>query len=229
LKRLQLIFLEENPIFRRELIKCEIETYDAILVLTETRTGVEGLSSDSRSMITMLLCRDIQKQMTRDENSVTFGYHKPSDEATVIAEILDPRTMELIKLARTDDHVVSNALISMALGQMSEQADLGMLMKDLFNEEGNEIHIKDVRLFVNTEKPESLTFWEIMNRARQRCEVAIGYQRGVDILAGVEDKGIILNPANREEKITWMGPRTDPNTGMLIPGDKIVVIAEEVD
>jgi len=229
LKNLELNILEENPIFRRELLKCEIETYDSILVLTESRPGAAGLSSDSRSMITMLLCRDIQRQKARDEGSVTFGYQKPSDEATVIAEILDPRTMELIKLAKTDDHVVSNALISMALGQMSEQADLGMLMKDLFSEEGNEIHIKDVRLFVNTEKPESLTFWEIMNRARQRCEVAIGYQRGADIIAGVEDKGIILNPANREEKITWMGPRVDPNTGQVIPGDKIVVIAEEVD
>merc|ERR1712205_202784 len=100
-------------------------------------------------MITLLLCRDLQREAVRDRGMVTFGYQKPSDQATIIAEILDPRTSELIKLANTDDHVVSNALISMALGQISEQADLGCLIDDLFSNKGNEIHIKDVRLFVD--------------------------------------------------------------------------------
>jgi hypothetical protein len=215
LHNLTVDFSSETPIFRRELERVDIPSYDAILVLTETRPGIEGLSSDSRSMITLLLCRDLQKEAVRDFGAVTFGHKKPSDEACIIAEILDPRTSQLISLANTDDHVVSNAMISMALGQMSEQADLGALIDDLFSKEGNEIHIKDVRLFA--QDPEALTFWEIMNRARQRCEVAIGYQRAIDVANGVKEKGIILNPANRDERITW------------VAGDKIVVIAEEVD
>jgi len=228
LKNVVVDFQQQNPIFRRELERCGIPDYDAILVLTEEIPGNDGLSCDSRSMITMLLCRDLQKEATRDLGAVTFGYKKPSDQACVIAEILDPRTSELIKLAKPDDHVVSNAMISMALGQMAECADLGPLIEDLFAKEGNEMHIKDVRLFANTDRPEALTFWEIMNRARQRCEVAIGYQRGQDIIDGMPEKGIILNPANRDERITWFGPRTSER-GQLIPGDKIVVIAEEVD
>ena len=106
-----------------------------------------------------------------------------STKQCIIAEVLDPRTSELLNLANPDDFVVSNALISMALGQMSEQADLGPLIDDLFAEEGSEIHIKDIRLFADTSKPEVLTFYEIMNRARQRCEVAIGYQRGIDAVS----------------------------------------------
>jgi len=218
LQNVQVSFQVQNPIFRRELERVDIPSYDAILVLTEARSGTDGLSSDSRSMITLLLCRDLQREAARDLGAVTFGYQRPSDEAVVIAEILDPRTSELIKLAKTDDHVVSNALISMALGQISEQADVGPLIDDLFSKEGNEIHIKDVRLFVDTAQPEALSFWEIMNRARQRCEVAIGYQRLEDALnPEKKDKGIILNPTGRDEKITWA------------EGDKIVVIAEEVD
>merc|ERR1711970_139129 len=213
LKNITVEFQQQNPIFRRELERCDIPSYDSILVLTETRPGTEGLCSDSRSMITMLLARDLQKEAARDRGATTFGHKIPSDQATVISEILDPRTAELIKLAKTNDHIVSNEMISMALGQMSEQADLGPLIDDLFSEEGNEMHIKDVRLFAY--EGETLSFWEIMNRARQRCEVAIGYQRQADVLAGAPDKGLTLNPVDKAKRITWS------------PLDKIVVISED--
>merc|ERR1711981_1468726 len=132
LKNLTVEFQQQNPIFRRELERCDIPSFDSILVLTETRPGTEGLCSDSRSMITMLLARDLQKEAARDRGATTFGHKIPSDQATVISEILDPRTAELIKLAKTNDHIMSNEMISMALGQMSEQADLGPLIDDLF-------------------------------------------------------------------------------------------------
>merc|ERR1712054_587318 len=164
-------------------------------------------------MITMLLCRDLQKEAERDMGAVTYSNGIPSSQATVIAEILDPRTAELIKLAKTDDHIVSNELISMALGQMSEQADLGPLIDDLFSEAGNEMHIKDVRLFAY--EGETLSFWEIMNRARQRCEVAIGYQRYADQQEGRKDKGLTLNPGDKSMRICWSNM------------DKIVVISED--
>jgi hypothetical protein len=213
LERLTVEFQQQNPIFRRELQRVDIPSFDSILVLTETRPGTEGLCSDSRSMITMLLTRDLQNEATRDYNASTYGRRIPSNEATVISEILDPRTAELIKLAKTDDHIVSNELISMALGQMSEQADLGPLIDDLFSEAGNEMHIKDVRLFAY--EGETLSFWEIMNRARQRCEVAIGYQLRSDFEANAPDKGLILNPPDKSQRITWQ------------TRDKIVVISED--
>merc|ERR1719409_1314978 len=66
LKNVTVLFEQQNPIFRRELERLETPIYefDAILVLTEEIPGAEGLSSDSRSMISMLLCRDLQKQDT---------------------------------------------------------------------------------------------------------------------------------------------------------------------
>jgi hypothetical protein len=197
-------FLQENPIFKRDLLRCNIEEFDSILVLTETRPGSEGLTSDSRTMITTLLCRHIQKEKA-EEGCVTFRGNNPNS-AIVIPEISDPRTAALLGLAKAQDFIVSGDLISMALGQMSEQADIHQLLADLFSCEGNEMHIKDVRLYVTA--GETLSFWEIMNRARQRCEVSIGYHR-----PGMEEP--IINPANKSERITW---RT---------GDMIVVIAED--
>ena len=113
----------------------------------------------------------------------------------------------------------------MALGQMSEQADVGPLIDDLFSVGGNDIRIKDVRLYAY--EGEILSFTELQNRARQRCEVAIGYQRRADVMAGAPDNGIILNPPNKSsERIVWVGPRDDE--GEYTVGDRIVVIAEDM-
>lgn len=160
-------------------------------------------------MITMLLCRDLQKHAWRNQGTLTAGHRKPCIKACVIAEILDPRTAALINLANTNDHVVSNEMISMALGQMSEEANIGGLLDELFQVGGNDIRIKDVRLYAY--EGETLSFLEIMNRARQRCEVAIGFQRRSDFELGDRDKGIILNPPNKEMRITWNGPTTTGN------------------
>jgi len=210
LEHLTVTFEQQNPIFRRELERCNIPEFDSILVLTE-ELGKDGLSSDSRSMITMLLCRDLQKEAVRSNGATTWGTKKPSTEACIIAEILDPRTAELIKLANTDDHVVSNALISMALGQISEQADVGLLLDDLFSAEGNEIHIKDANLY--TFPGETLSFWGILNRARQRGEVAIGWQRKED--ADLFPKGLNINPENKGVDYIWN------------VGDRIIVLSED--
>jgi len=223
---LTVLFESQNPIFRRELERCDIPSFDSILVLTETRAGFEGLSSDSRSMITMLLCRDLQKHAWRTEGRLTAGLRRPCNKASVIAEILDPRTAELISLANTSDHIVSNEMISMALGQMSECADVGGLLDELFSVGKNDIRIRDVRLYAY--EGETLSFLEIMNRARQRCEVAIGFQRRADVEGGMPQKGIILNPPNKEMRITWNGPTMNGNDE-VIEGDRIVVIAEQYD
>jgi hypothetical protein len=176
--------------------------FDSILVLTEDHRGQAGLTSDSRTMITTLLCRHIQKECA-EEGRVTFRGNNPTS-SIVIPEITDPRTSALLGLAKAQDFIVSGDLISMAIGQMSEEADIHQLINDLFSPEGNEMHIKDVRLYVT--EGETLSFWEIMNRARQRCEVAVGYNReGMKepvINPGSEDSEGNLTPS-KSERITW--------------------------
>merc|ERR1712166_7756 len=223
LTNMTLAFCETDPIFygklasgRGELDENPVNLweYDSILVLTEGHRGQEGLTSDSRTMITTLLCRHIQKECA-EEGRVTFRGNNPTT-SFVIPEISDPRTSALLGLAKAQDFIVSGDLISMALGQMSEEADIHQLLADLFSPEGNEMHIKDVRLYVTA--GETLSFWEIMNRARQRCEVAVGYFRpGMAepiINPGSEDLHGDFTP-DKSERITWRS------------GDQIVVIAED--
>jgi len=198
-----------NPIIRADLVATELQTYDAVLVLTEEREGVPGLSSDSRSMVTMLLVRDEQNKYLMEERIKKLP--------VMIAEILDPRTAQLLELASADDSMVSNEFISMALGQMAMEKDVRILVEDLFCPEGNEMHIKGVHLFAQA--GESLSFWEIMNRARQRVEIALGYELAVTnadkLRDGVNEGELILNPIDKSAKITWM------------PYDRIVVISED--
>eukprot|EP00658_Telonema_sp_P-2_P030711 TRINITY_DN23148_c0_g1_i15.p1 TRINITY_DN23148_c0_g1~~TRINITY_DN23148_c0_g1_i15.p1 ORF type:complete len:213 (-),score=75.03 TRINITY_DN23148_c0_g1_i15:365-1003(-) len=201
--------IRDSPIIRSDLVDTELSTYDAVLVLTEEREGIAGLCSDSRSMVTMLLVRDEQQRYLMEEKIQTLP--------VMIAEILDPRTAQLLELASADDSMVSNEFVSMALGQMAMERDIRILVEDLFCPEGNEMHIKGVHLFAQA--GESLSFWEVMNRARQRVEIALGFALAVTnsdkMRDGVAEGELILNPANKSQKITWM------------PNDRIVVLSED--
>ena len=134
----------------------------------------------------------------------------------MIAEILDPRTAQLLELASTDD---SN---SMALGQMAMEKDVRILVEDLLCPAGSEMHIKNVGLFA--QPGESLSYWEMMNRARQRVEIAIGFELSVTTADKMRDgfpEGVmIINPVctdspGKSAKVTWM------------PNDRIIVISED--
>merc|ERR1712216_33900 len=192
-----------------ELGATELHGYDAVLILTEDREGIPGLCSGSRSMVTMLLVRDEQNKYLMEE--------KIKKLPVMIAEILDPRTAQLLELASADDSMVSNEFISMALGQMAMEKDVRILVEDLFCPAGNEMHIKNVGLFA--QPGESLSYWEMMNRARQRVEIALGFELSVTnaekMRDGFPEGELIINPPDKSAKITWM------------PNDRIIVISED--
>merc|ERR1711939_73029 len=73
-----------NPMLLPNLEEVRPQDYNGIIVITEKREGVDGLSCDSRTMVTTLLIRDIQK---RPENQPV--------RCVLVSEILDPRTCEL--------------------------------------------------------------------------------------------------------------------------------------
>jgi len=198
------------PIIRQDLqMDGDLASFDSVLVLTEERDGIPGLCSDSRSMVTMLLVRDEQNKYLMEE--------KIKKLPVMIAEILDPRTAMLLELASADDSMVSNEFISMALGQMAMEKDVRILVEDLFCPAGNEMHIKNVGLFA--QPGESLSYWEMMNRARQRVEIALGFELSVTnaekMRDGFAEGELIINPPDKSAKITWM------------PNDRIIVISED--
>merc|ERR1712167_191712 len=173
--------------------------------LTAEAEGKEGITSDSRSMVTMLLARDCQRQL---DTAGIIGRNP-----VLIPEILDPRTADLVSIAAANDFMVSNRMVSEALGQMSQQINIHALVEDLFNPEGNEMHIKDIRLYAAP--GEQLTFWELLARGRTRCEVVIGFycaNFGSDVIINPTGKD---GEVRKDEPILWQD------------GDRVVVISED--
>jgi ion channel POLLUX/CASTOR len=90
------------------------------------------------------------------------------------------------EVARADDFIISNRLISLMLAQVSENKALNAVFTDIFDPEGAEIYLKPARDYVQLGVP--VTFHTVI-------EAAFGYR--IAILAGnkAENYGVKLNPS----------------------------------
>lgn len=186
------------------------KSYDAIIVLTESLDAdgnpLTPLNCDSRTLVTTLLIRDIQKR----NNAVS----------TLVCEILDPRTESLLALAKLDDFLSANDLVSMALGQVAKESDIHGLLEQIFSPEGSEMHIKDIRLYAT--EGETLSWWEMTARARMRAEVAMGFLK-----PDLTGQTPILNPGNGSQA-HLMPPNYTKKTRLEWKyGDKLIVFSRD--
>merc|ERR1712054_281565 len=162
---IELAHFEGNPIFYKDVLKVEPQFKTATIVLTEKREGVDGLTSDSRTLVSSLLVRHLQK--------LEYGRHEMKKHCTLVCEILDPRTEKLLSMTSANDFICANDFVSMALGQISEERMVWNLVYDLFSPEGSEMHIKPIYLY--TEHGSTLSFWELVAKARTRAEICLGF------------------------------------------------------
>merc|ERR1712086_138065 len=172
-----------------------IEQYNQVLTLSEEGKG-GALSADSRVMVSMLVMRHIEA--CRAMKAGLDGIQK-----ILVAEILDPRTLDLMSLTKASDSVVGNQLVAMILAQISEDRDIGYVMEDLFSEEGCEMHLKDIRLFVGPN--ENLNWWELIGRCMQRNMLPLGWCRKQRADDGSIQKSYDINPADKDSKLVWNG------------------------
>lgn len=166
------------------------------------------MHSDSRSLATLLLIRDIQSKRLpyKDANSTPLRHsgishsswiremQQASDKSIIISEILDSRTRNLVSVSRISDYVLSNELVSMALAMVAEDKQINRVLEELFAEEGNEMCIRPAEFYLYDQ--EELCFYDIMVRGRQRKEIVIGYR-----LASTERA--IINPQDKLKPRKW--------------------------
>ncbi len=157
--------------------------FDAVLILADDTVEVQ--EADARTVITLLLVRDIVKS------------RPASRQPRLISEILDPRTKELISGDASTDFVVSTEITSMLLAQVSERRELNAVFDDLFSPEGNEIYLKDAAAYAVAGRP---TSWlAVQEVARRRGEVAMGAYRPGSLP--------VLNPNQTQPLIFTAGDR----------------------
>jgi len=98
------------------------------------------------------------------------------------------------------------------MSQLSENGDLYDVFTDLFDPEGSEIYLKPVVDYVETGQP--VNFYTVVEAARRRGEVAIGYRIVSEMHDASKGYGVRTNPKKSEE-VTFA------------PADKVIVLAED--
>ncbi|XP_073034934.1 probable ion channel POLLUX isoform X2 [Primulina eburnea] len=208
LVNIKLVHKDGNAVIRRHLESLPLETFDSILILADESVEDSIVQSDSRSLATLLLIRDIQSKRLpyKDAKSIPLRHsgfsqsswiremQQASDKSIIISEILDSRTRNLVSVTRISDYVLSNELVSMALAMVAEDKQINRVLEELFAEEGNEMCIKPAECYLYDQ--EELCFYEIMIRGRQRKEIVIGYR-----LATAEQA--VINPVGKLMTQKW--------------------------
>jgi voltage-gated potassium channel Kch len=181
---------------RRTLDGLKVETYKHVIVLAYDH--LEAQRADARTLITLLHLRDIA-----DRHDHPFS---------IVSEMLDLRNRALAEVTKADDFIVSDKLVSLMLAQISENKELNAVFTDIFDPEGSEIYLKLASNYVKTGEP--VNFYTVVEAARQKGEVALGYRLAAHANDAGRAYGVAVNP-DKSRPISFA------------EWDRIIVLAED--
>ena len=173
------------------------ETYDHVVTMAYA-DELDAQRADGRTLVTLLHLRDIAAQTGR-----TFS---------IVSEMLDLRNRNLASVTRSDDFIVSDRLVSRAITQLAENPGLKPLLDDLFDVEGSEVYLRPATDYVQPGGP--ITFYTVVEAARRRGQVALGYRLLAQANDASRNFGVTLNPDKAAEI-------------SLGEEDQVVVLAED--
>jgi len=182
---------------RRLLDRLDIPSYHHVLVLSYC-DALDAQRADALTLLTLLHLRDIA-----DRHGHPFS---------LVSEMLDVRNRDLAEAAHADDFIVSDKLISLMLAQLAENPELEAVFQDLFDPEGSELYLKPAAQYVELGRP--VNFYTVVEAARRRGEVAVGYRCSAAAHDSGDSYGIRVNPK-----------KSDPVT--FEDEDRVIVLAEQ--
>jgi voltage-gated potassium channel Kch len=194
LANLTVDFREGDTTERRLLDSLEPQRFDHVIVLCYADV-LDAQRADARTLVTLLHLRDIAS--------------KSETHFTVTSEMLDDRNRQLAEVTRVDDVIVSDKLISLLLTQLSENPHLSAVFEELFAARGSELYMRPAADYVRLGEP--VDFRTLIEAARRRGEVAVGFRAG----GGDHGGGVVrVNPAKSEHVA-------------LAEADRVIVLAEQ--
>ncbi|HYC93908.1 MAG TPA: potassium transporter TrkA [Thermoanaerobaculia bacterium] len=193
LSRQQLDFRRGDSSDRTTIESVDPEQYQHIIVLCYA-DNLPVQKADAKTLVTLLHLRDIEAKSGANRYSI-------------VSEMLDVRNRELAEITQADDFIVSENLTSLLVAQVTENRDLRAVFDDIFDSDGSEIYLRPAADYVVLDKP--LSYWHVVEAARRRGEVAIGYR----LANGNGGDGVRVNPP-KGTSLTF-GPE-----------DRIIVVAE---
>jgi voltage-gated potassium channel Kch len=181
---------------RSVLESLDISQYNHLMVVSDSSLSAE--IADSQTLITLLQVRDIANQ-----------HHS---NGAIVAEILDVRNQVLAQVAKPDDFVISEQIISRLLAQVAEQKYLNQVFKYLFSPEQAEVYLKPISNYVKVGEP--VNFYTVAASASRQGESAIGYRISANAKDVSQNYGVVINP-EKSQLVTFQ------------LGDKLVVVAND--
>lgn len=181
---------------RPTLEKLDLDYYDHVIVMSYSDSHTQQ-HADASTMIALLHLRDIA-----DQRGYSF---------TLTSEMLDDRNRKLAMVTRVDDFVVSDLLVSMMMAQVAENRAVNLVFEDLLNPEGSEIYLRPACAYVSL--GQKVNFATLVEAARLRGEVAIGYRLNAQVHDPERYFGVVVNPAKDTEVV-------------LNEQDRVIVLSE---
>jgi voltage-gated potassium channel Kch len=174
-----------------------VEDFDHIIVLCYSDI-LDASRADARTLVTLLHLRDIASRLDRD--------------FSIVSEMLDLRDRALAEVARADDFIVSDRLISLMIAQVAESKHLNAVFSDLLDPAGSEIYLKPAGDYVALGV--TLPFAAVLESAGRRNEIAFGYRIAAQSGDATAAYGVAVNPA-KSGQITFAA------------ADRVIVLAED--
>lgn len=163
------------------IAKLKPEQYDNVIILSGD--GGNSELRDSETIAKLLEFRHYFK------NSV-----KKEIRTQLITEVADSENIEVIQEAGVKDFLISNQFVSKIYAQISEEPAVLEIYDDLFSEEGSEVYIKPVSMFL-TDIPDRITFGELCAAALKRNESCFGVRLRNEETDLDKNFGIYVNPS----------------------------------
>ena len=196
-KNLTVEFYYDDITDRKVLDELMAGNFHHVVLLSDKYTD-DIQKADANTLITLLHLRDISEKTGHVFNTVS--------------EMLDNRNRQLAEVAKVNDFIISEKIISLMLAQISENKYLNPVFQDLFDADGAEIYMKSVQNYL---KPGTLVnYYTVVEAARRKGEIVIGYKIKAQQNDTTKGCGIYTNPA-KSKTITFE------------PDDMLIVLAQE--
>ncbi|MBX7078311.1 MAG: hypothetical protein K1X88_03920 [Nannocystaceae bacterium] len=183
LRNVAVEFVQGDTTLRETLERVTTRPFDAQVLVGDTEQPGDAAAIDARTLMTLLLIRGLEA-----------GGAFCTDR--LVSEIRDPRTKQLATITALGDFVVSDELVSQLLAQVSMSPELAGVWTELTTNDGCELYVKPAALYVRP--GESVSFFDVIARARARGEVAIGWN-------DAPGETFALNPRDKTSKRRFAG------------------------
>jgi ion channel POLLUX/CASTOR len=195
MKRQRVRFADGDITHAATLAAVKAASFEHVILLSYSDLPMQ--EADAKTLITLLHLRNLADAA--------------GTRLSIVSEMMDMRNRALAQIARADDFIVSDKLVSLMMSQLSENKNLERVFKVLFSSEGSEIYIRPMTDYIKLGR--NVDFYTVLEAAAQKGETAIGYR----LMKHADDKalgyGVNVNPKKSEKHL-------------FAENDKIIVLAE---